>query len=52
VRLVKKTRVEGKREELKNPKKRWLDVIENGTKKAGVSVENAGDRVKWTSVAE
>jgi len=29
------------------PKNRRLDVIESDVKRAGVSVEGAGDRVKW-----
>jgi len=45
VRLVKKMYAEGKRGS-RRPKKRWMDVIECDMKKAGVSVDHVGDRVK------
>jgi len=37
--------VERKREGT-TPKKSWLDVIESGVRTAGISVKDAGDRVK------
>jgi len=43
--LVKEMYVEGKRRRGR-PKTRWLNMIESEIKRAGISVHNAGDRVK------
>jgi len=48
VKLVKEMYIEVREEERGRgeSKNRWTDVIESDMKRAGVSIEDAGDRVK------